>query len=219
MSQNYRKPCFALKYDIKKFFGSVDHQILIDLIKKKVKDKDVLWLIEEIIQSFSSRERVLQQVQDSRERERESRHCGIGLPIGNLTSQIFANIYLDEFDQFIKHKLKIKYYLRYCDDFVILDTGEDKLEKIIPQLSAFLQSNLKLTLHPNKIIIRKLRQGIDFLGYVVLPYYRVLRTKTKRRMIKKVSKENISSYLGLINHCDAHKLRKDIVALLIKGFY
>lgn len=141
----------------------------------------------------------------TRERERESKH---GLPIGNLTSQIFANIYLNELDQFIKHKLRIKYYLRYCDDFVILGTNRDKLEKNIPQLSDFLQSNLKLTLHPDKINIRKLKQGIDFLGYVVLPHHRVLRTKTKRRMFIKINKQNISSYLGLLKHCDSYNLSR-----------
>ena len=132
---------------------------------------------------------------------------GSGLPIGNLTSQLFANIYLDELDQFIKHKLKIKYYLRYCDDFVILNTDREKLEKIIPQLSDYLQLNLKLILHPDKIIIRKLGQGIDFLGYIVLPHYRVLRTKTKRRMLKRINQKNLASYLGLLKHCNSYKLK------------
>ena len=199
VSQNHTQPCFALKCDIKKFFASIDHLILSSLIKRKIKDKDTLWLVEEIINSFNSRER---------ERERETRR---GLPIGNLTSQIFANIYLDELDQFIKHKLKIKYYLRYCDDFVILDTDRNKLEKIILQIADFLKLNLKLSLHPDKIIIRKLKQGIDFLGYVVLPHYRVLRTKTKRRMLKKINQNNLSSYLGLLKHCNSYKLKNRIL--------
>jgi len=130
------------------------------------------------------------------------------LPIGNLTSQLFANIYLNELDQFIKHKLKVKNYLRYCDDFIILDSNKNNLEKIIPRLSAFLQSNLKLTLHPNKIIIRKLKQGIDFLGYVILPRYRVLRTKTKRRMLRRINPGNITSYLGLLEHCRSYRLKR-----------
>ena len=132
------------------------------------------------------------------------------MPIGNLTSQLFANIYLNEFDRFVKHKLQAKHYLRYCDDFMILDSDKNRLEKIIPQISNFLQLNLKLSLHPNKIIIRKLRQGIDFLGHVVLPHYRVLRTKTKRRMLKKINKNNLSSYLGLLSHCHSYRLRQKI---------
>jgi len=194
VSQNYTRPCLALKCDIKKFFASVDHQILIQLINKKVRNKDILWLVKEIIQSFNSRGK-----------------ADIGLPLGNLTSQLFANIYLDELDQFIKHKLKIKYYLRYGDDFIILDTDKNKLEKIILQLSDFLPSNLKLTLHPSKIIIRKLRQGIDFLGYIVLPHYRVLRTKTKKRMMRRLNQTNLPSYLGLIKHCDSYRLKKQLI--------
>lgn len=146
----------------------------------------------------------------SLERERESRYCGIGLPIGNLTSQLLANIYLNELDQFIKHELRIKYYLCYCDDFIILNSERNKLEEITSQIASFLELNLKLALHSDKIIIRKLKPGIDFLGYVVLPYSRVLRTKTKNRMLKKLNKNNLASYLGLLSYCDSYKLRQKI---------
>ena len=201
VSQNYTKPCFALKCDIKKFFDSVDHQPLFNLIKKKIHDKQVLWLISEIISSFRIRER-----------ERESKtYSAIGIPIGNLTSQLFANIYLNEIDQFVKHQLKIKYYLRYCDDFVIIDNSDKALENLIPIIQNFLGSSLKLELHEQKIIIRKLKQGIDFLGYVVLPHYRVLRTKTKRRMLKRINRKNLPSYLGLLKHCSGYKLKEEII--------
>ena len=135
---------------------------------------------------------------------------GTGLPIGNLTSQLFANVYLNELDKFIKHKLRIKYYLRYCDDFIILDFNRDKLLKLIPQIGGFLENRLKLKLHPNKISLRKLKQGIDFCGYVVLPYHRVLRTKTKRRMLKRINIQNLPSYLGLIKHCNSYRLKKAV---------
>ena len=137
-----------------------------------------------------------------RERERVK-----GLPIGNLTSQLFANIYLNELDQFIKHRLKIKHYLRYCDDFVILNSSEMTLRKCHWQIEKFLKENLKLKLHPSKIIFRKLNQGIDFLGYVVLPHYRVLRTKTKKRMLKRINEKNLASYSGLLKHCNSFRLR------------
>lgn len=155
------------------------------------------------------------------------------MPIGNLTSQLFANIYLNELDQFIKHKLKInpvreykkskkfkvkqqfsngvKYYLRYCDDFVILDNSyQEFLESLIEPINNFLKHELNLLLHENKIIIGKLQQGIDFLGYVILPHYRVLRTRTKRRMLRRVTQENLASYLGLLKHCSAYKLSQDL---------
>lgn len=141
-------------------------------------------------------------------------------------SQLFANIYLNELDQFIKHKLKIKYYIRYCDDFVILREDKIYLAKLIPLIDNFLKEKLKLNLHSGKIIIRKYHQGIDFLGYVVLPHYRVLRTKTKKRIFRKIKKryqdlqdnliseksfnQTIQSYLGVLKHCQGYKIKKQI---------
>ncbi|HLC90072.1 MAG TPA: RNA-directed DNA polymerase [Patescibacteria group bacterium] len=150
----------------------------------------------------------------------------VGIPIGNVTSQIFANIYLNELDQFIKHQLKIKYYFRYADDFVILHPNQQYLENLVTVVSNFLEVDLNLRLHPNKIIIRKFRQGIDFLGYVVLPYYILLRTKTKRRMLKKIREnvkkmeaglisqqsynQSVQSYLGMLQHCLGYKIEQKI---------
>lgn len=204
VSKNNTKNCYILKCDIRKFFDSVDQEILLNLFKKKIKDNNTLWLIEKIIKSF----------------KKENRK---GLPLGNVTSQLFANIYLNELDQFIKHKLKAKYYLRYCDDFVVLNNNKQYLEKLIIQISNFLRESLKVFLHLGKIEIKKFKQGIDFLGYVVLPHHRVLRTKTKRRMFKKIrikkqelenkliTKESfdqsLQSYLGMLKHCEGHKLK------------
>jgi len=201
LSRNNKRNVFVLKCDIKKFFDSINQEILLEIIRIKIQDENVLWLIEKIIKSFPS-----------------------GLPLGNVTSQIFANIYLNELDQFIKHQLKEKYYLRYCDDFIILSESEEQLKNLIPQISLFLQEKLQLTLHPNKISIRKYHQGIDFLGYVILPYYRTLRTKTKKRMISKlllkhkmyredlVSEESfeqsLQSYLGVLRHCAGWKIER-----------
>lgn len=190
LSKNYRRPVFALKCDISKFFDSIDQEILLDLIKKKIFDQNTIWLIEKIIKSFE-------------------KSPGKGLPLGNVTSQLFANVYLNELDQFIKHELKIKYYLRYCDDFIILGNKEDFAE-IINRINKFLANNLGLILHPNKIIIRKFFQGIDFLGYVTRPYCVVLRTKTKRRLLRKINKINLQSYLGLLKHCCGYKIQEQI---------
>jgi len=200
-----------LKCDIKKFFDNISHKILFDIIKNRIRDKDTLWLIELIIKSFK-------------------KEPNKGLPLGNVTSQLFANIYLNEIDNFIKHNLKIKYYIRYCDDFLILDSDKEKLKKLTPKIDNFLKNNLKLSLHPDKITIRKYRQGIDFLGYISFPYHRTLRTKTKRRMFKRIKKkildlkqkkiseesfnQTIQSYLGILKHCNSYKLRKKIIELL-----
>ena len=118
--------------------------------------------------------------QFERERERE------GCPIGNLTSQLFANIYLNELDQFVKHDLKIRDYIRYTDDFVIAHENPDYLLHLKENIEKFLREHLYMELHPDKVSIRKHNQGIDFLGYVVLPHAQVIRTKTKRRIMRKI---------------------------------
>ena len=194
-SKNNKINFYCLKCDIKKFFDSIDHKILIGILKQKIKDKDISWLITEIINSF--------------QKDRNK-----GIPLGNLTSQHFANIYLNELDQFIKHKLRAGYYIRYTDDFVILDKNKEFLEELIIPINNFLKNKLNLCLHPDKIIIRKYNQGIDFLGYVTLPYHRVLRTKTKRRMFKRVNHKNLQSYLGVLKHCNSYKLEKKLLKLL-----
>lgn len=188
---NYQKPVLALKCDVKKFFANIDQQILLNLIKKTINDPDVIWLIEKIIFSFA---------------EAPNK----GLPLGNVTSQLFSNIYLNELDYYVKHELRQKYYLRYCDDFLILHQEREYLVNLIKPIGEFLQTELKLTLHPDKIIIRKLRQGIDYLGYVTLPHYRVIRTKTKRRALRLVNKKNIASYIGICRHANAYKVEQSI---------
>lgn len=191
-SANNRRIVFALKCDISKFFDSIDQLILFELIKKKITDPDVLWLIAKIIKSFQ-------------------KHPGRGLPLGNVTSQLFANIYMNELDQFMKHKLKVRYYVRYTDDFVVLSSMRAPLIALILKIKEFLEDSLKLTLHPNKIIIRKHLQGIDFLGYVLRPHHRLLRTKTKLRLLRKISDSNQVSYLGVLKHCDSYNIKNMII--------
>jgi hypothetical protein len=147
-----------------------------------------------------------------------------------VTSQIFANIYLHELDVFIKHVLRVKYYLRYADDFVLLHENRAVLTDLIPRIQAFLSDRLNLQLHPRKLILRKLSQGIDFLGAVCLPHYQVLRTKTKRRMWTKLVEgldqvtagrhtmerfaRTVQSYLGLLKHLNARRVAKKILAFV-----
>lgn len=128
------------------------------------------------------------------------------MPLGNLTSQLFANAYLDGFDHFVKEELRYRYYIRYTDDAVIVGPKEAELHGLIDPILEWLWSERRLILHPKKVEVRKLSQGIDFLGYVTLPHYRVLRTRTKRRMFKRVDKKNLPSYLGMLGHADGHGL-------------
>lgn len=113
--------------------------------------------------------------------------------MGNLTSQIFANIYLHELDAFIKHNLREDFYVRYADDFVILHRDASCLKNNVSYINNFLSENLKLQLHPQKISIRKISRGVDFLGYICMPHHRLIRTKTKRRMLRKM-KERIAEF-------------------------
>jgi retron-type reverse transcriptase len=199
VSDNYRGQCWILKFDIKKFFDSVDHEILLRILKRKIDCERTFVLVKEIISSFSKQHTVgggsLFEVRQP-----------IGLPIGNLTSQLFANVYLDAFDHFIKEEFRIPYYIRYTDDVVIVDSDKSKLFSFIPVIEQWLWQERRLTLHPKKIEICKLNQGIDFLGYVTLPYYRVLRARIKRRMLMRLNVTNVDSYLGLLKHCSGHKL-------------
>ncbi|VVB53162.1 Reverse transcriptase (RNA-dependent DNA polymerase) [uncultured archaeon] len=212
VSRNGFKPCFVLKCDIKKFFETVDHSKLLRIIRRKIKDKEAMQLLEQIIGSFSSKySNIFNQK---------------GLPIGNLTSQLFANIYLNGFDQFIKGDLKVKNYIRYTDDFVIISRDRKYLENLIISIRAYLSEELYLELHPKKVSIRKFSQGIDFLGYVTMPHHSVLRTKTKRRIFRKLKKrvdgyltgavsketleQSIQSYLGTLSHANTYRVSNEL---------
>ncbi|AKM84666.1 TPA: RNA-dependent DNA polymerase [Patescibacteria group bacterium] len=201
ISQNYTRPCFALKCDIKRFFDSVDHGVLMGLLRERIADERLLKLLEEIIFSFSVW--IPGQARNDEE--------GKGMPLGNLTSQLFANIYLDPLDKFAKHQLKAKYYLRYADDFIFLADNPDELTGYLVEVARFAKSELELQLHPNKISLRKLKWGIDYVGYVALPQYSLPRKKTVTRIIKNIRRllaagddvalaNALPSYLGYLKH-------------------
>jgi hypothetical protein len=139
---------------------------------------------------------------------------GKGLPLGNLTSQLLVNIYMNEFDQFVKHVLKVKYYLRYADDFVILLHDRTSVLHLLRYIVRYLRTELLLQLHPDKVFIKTLASGVDFLGWVHFGDHRVLRTVTKKRMLKRVNEYNnesvLRSYLGLLAWGNAYVLKKRI---------
>ncbi len=196
-SQNHTKTVWVLQCDVRKFFASIDQMILLDIIGRSITDTDILWLIRQIVGSFSSA------------------RTAVGLPLGNLTSQLFVNIYMNEFDQFVKHRLKLKRYIRYADDFVVLSPKKDQLQDLLPKIKEFLQNRLRLELHPNKVKLRTLASGVDFLGWVHFPDHRVLRPATKRRMLRRIGEvggkvETMQSYLGLMGHGNAKKLQRGI---------
>lgn len=198
VGRNSTRTCWVLKCDIRKFFASIDQEILLAILRRYIPDADVVLLLAEVVTSFSST------------------GIGKGLPLGNLTSQLLVNVYLNEFDQFVKHRLKAKHYVRYADDFVILSRDRPWLSGLILRIAAFLETRLALTLHPDKISIRTFASGVDFLGWVHFPDHRVLRTSTKRRMVKRLdegaSDASWASYLGLLKHGNTETLRTKLLA-------
>lgn len=196
VSKNNTRTCYVLKCDIKKFFASIDHTILRTILKRHIRDQEILWLIDEVVSSFQS----------TRE--------GVGLPLGNLTSQLFVNVYMHEFDAFMKQELRVKYYLRYADDFAIMADNRKYLEELLPQIHIFLYEKPKLQMHEDKVYIKTFATGVDFLGWIHFPYHRQIRTTTKRKIMRKLKwypkPETINSYRGLLLHGNTHKLSQKL---------
>jgi retron-type reverse transcriptase len=189
VSKNNSQPCYVLKADIRKYFENVDHRILLGIISKKIKDAKVLWLIRRILENSSP---------------------GKGMPLGNLTSQFFANVYLNELDQFIKQQLKAKYYIRYVDDFVILHHKHQELEKYHLQIDEYLQSALALLLHPDKSKILRLGNRITFLGFRMFYHHKLL----KRSNLKKLK----STLKTLTAQCHACAIHYDPIYDYLEGW-
>ena len=180
---------YCLKADIKKYFDNVDHETLINILKKKIKDNNIIWLIKRILHNN------LNKVKSK------------SMPLGNYTSQFFANVYLNELDYFVKHKLKAKYYIRYVDDFVILYNQKENLEYYKKQIDNFLKNNLKLELHGDKSKIISLHKGIKFLGFRNFYCYKLLNKSNINQF-----KRNLKLWQKMVeNHqLDKEKLRSKI---------
>ena len=198
---------FVLKADVKHYFNTIDHKILIDILRKRIKDEDFIELIKIVLDNF------------------ETSVKGKGLPLGNYTSQFFANVYLNNLDYFIKHRLHAKYYIRYVDDFVILNKDKKVLLEFKSKIEKYLK-NLRLELHPDKSEIYALRNGIAFLGYRIFYHYKLLKKRNikyfLRRLEKKVNlyrsglikKEHLESFLqgwfGYSKFANTYNLNKKI---------
>ena len=197
-SRNNRRTCWILKCDIRKFFASIDHGVLSGILGGYIPDKNIMRLLGNVIESYSNENGI-----------------GVGLPLGNLTSQLFSNVYLNELDQWMKHNLRAKNYIRYADDFAILSADKNRLENIISRIAEFLQTRLKLSLHDKKVFIQTYASGVDFLGWVNFPDHRVLRRATKRRMFVRVKEsqknETLQSYLGMLKHGNTQKIRSELL--------
>lgn len=195
LTHNNYKSCFVLKCDVRKYFESIDQNTLLNLIKEKIVCEKTLKIIKEII----------------------SRHVssvpGKGVPLGNITSQIFANIYLNILDKYVKNELRCRFYVRYNDDFVIVSEFSEKLKEIRTKILLFVKEKLLLGIPLEKTSIRKINWGIDFLGFTILPKAVLLRNKTKNKIYTNISLKNAYSYFGILKHCNSYNLKRKILSM------
>ena len=192
---------YCLKLDIKKYYPSIDHDILKKIIRYKIKDNNLLCVLDEIIDSSD------------------------GVPIGNYLSQYFANLYLTYFDHWIKEVKNIKYYYRYADDIVVFDSSKDNLHLLFCDIENYLNTNLKLIIKQNHQVFDVDIRGIDFLGYVIRHDYILLRKTIKNRLFRKIYKSNankitksISAYNGWLKYCNSYNLKNKIIYTMAKKF-
>ncbi len=206
VSKNNTKNCFVLKADIEHYFQEVNQNILISILKRKINDEKTINLISKILKNHPHKER--------------------GMPLGNLTSQFFANVYLDKLDCFVKHQLKAKYYIRYVDDFVILYSSKAQLEIWKIKINKFLKENLGIKLHPEKSRVIQLSRGIDFIGFRNFYYFKLLRKRNIKRMLLKIEEyknrklsyeqflESFQGWNAYAKWANSYKLRKKLVNAL-----
>jgi len=250
-SENYTKDCYILKLDIQGFFMHINKDILYskleNFINEKYTNSDkelIIKLCKQIIYNVPTKNCIVKGKKENWNDLPNTKSLfhtkeNTGLPIGNLTSQIFANFYMDTFDHYIKHDLQIKYYGRYVDDFVLIHNNKEYLKSLIPILSNFLLSTLQLTLHPKKIYLQHYTKGVKFLGTVILPNRIYLQNRTinnlkssifdfntEIRQTKKLQEpekqqvqSSINSYLGIAKHYNTYNIRKQLLTQKLSGYF
>lgn len=200
---------WCLKADIKHYFEEVRQDVLIDIVKERIADNKTLWLIRIILENHQTKEK------------------GKGMPLGNLTSQFFANVYLNKLDQYVKHALKIKHYIRYVDDFIILHESPEVLKYYKQDINDYLKNKLYIELHPDKSKIIPLRKGITFLGIRIFYYHKLLNKTNLNKFKKKLAKycekydkkridydliyDFIEGWIAYTKNMDTYNLRNEIL--------
>lgn len=204
VSKNNTRNCYVFKADVKHYFDEVNHSILISILRKKIIDEKLISLISKVLKNHSDK---------------------IGMPLGNMTSQFFANIYLNELDQFVKHELRARYYIRYVDDFVILNNDKNVLESHKEKIDIFLKNRLKIELHPTKSNILLLKRGISFLGFRNYPHHKLLRKTNVRTMWKRISQgdydsicEFLEGWMSYAKQANTYNLRHKVADIIESNF-
>lgn len=249
-SANYTKDCYILKLDLQGFFMSINKNILFARLEKFIKEKYnetdkelVLNLCNRVIFNETTKncivkgnKNVWNDLPQTKSLFYSKPNCG--LPIGNLTSQVFANFYMDSFDHYVKHDLKIRYYGRYVDDFVIVHEDKEYLKKLVIKLSKYLKSELQVTIHPKKVYLQHYSKGVKFLGTVIKPNRIYIADRTKGNFYNAIEKQNkiiqnhkptkeeksaflssMNSYLGIMKHYESYNLRKRMIFKRLSGYW
>lgn len=249
-SSNYTKDCYILKLDLQGFFMSINKNILYAKLEKFIKEKYqahdkelIIKLSKQVIFNDPTKNCIIKGYKSDWDNLPQTKSLfyskpNCGLPIGNLTSQVFANFYMDSFDHYMKHDLKIRYYGRYVDDFVIVHEDKEYLKKVIPRLSEYLQTELQVTIHPKKIYLQHYSKGVKFLGAVILPNRIYIANRTKGNFYNAIEKQNQiardhkptkedkadflsskNSYLGIMKHYKSYNLRKGMIFKRLSGYW
>jgi retron-type reverse transcriptase len=232
-----RQKLYFLKMDVKGFFRNINKDILWGIVERKIKEsggedewkEEVLWLANKIIYHDPTNNYVFKGKIETKSLIKKEKSLlfgdkSKGLPIGNLTSQFFANIYLNELDHFVKDKLGFLRYIRYVDDFIILEEDKEKLKEAVNEVDRFLHESLSLCLCKDKTILQPTERGIDFLGYFIKPTHTLVRQKVVKRFKDKLHKRRdnndglfavsdipmIKSYLGHFSHANSFNLLKKL---------
>ncbi len=251
-SNNYKNDAYILKLDIKGYFMGINKILLYDKVKQElIKRKNVidfdlptiLYLLEETIFNLPTKNCIIKGKKSNWNglpKTKSLFHTKIncGLPIGNLTSQLFGNIYMNQFDHFVKREFKIKYYGRYVDDFILVHNDKEYLKSLIEPIRDYLKSQLRLELHPKKIYLQHYEKGVKYLGAVIKPHRIYIAKRTKGNFHNAINRQNtivrkhkpsvdeqkdfinsMNSYLGILKHYKTYKLRKKTIFKNLSAYW